>query len=457
MSEEVKNDFTQGSVKSCIIKMAIPMTTAQLVNVLYSVVDRIYIGHIPGVGSMALTGLGLCTPVITIIAAFSMLVGSGGGPLCSIARGRKDYGYAEKILGNAFSLCLIFGAFLTVGVLCFLKPLLYLFGASDNTFPYAVSYARIYAMGTVFVMISLGMNFYINAQGFAKTGMLTVTIGAVLNIILDPILIFVFNMGIQGAAIATIFSQFCSAMWVLLFLRGSRAEIRLKAAGMKLDGHVVADLLGLGVTGFVMQCTNGLVQVVNNSQLRRYGGDVYVGAMTVIYSINQIFVMVVHGVTDGAKPVLGYNYGAGRYDRVKQGIRFFASVSAVYAIIMWTVVRLFPGQLISLFNDDPKLMEAAIHSMNIYFCGFVFMTLQSSGQSVYVALGRKKQALFFSIFRKVVIVTTLAYVLPLSLGVDGVFWAEPVSDVVGGLACFLTMYFTVYRKLGKDGPVLTKQ
>lgn len=446
-----QNNFAEGSMGKNIIRMAVPMMLASLVNVLYSIVDRMYIGHIPGEGSLALTGLGLTMPVISIITAFSALCGTGGAPLCSIARGRGDTEGAEKIMGNAFTLLIGLGAVLTVLPLLFLKPLLFLFGASEATAPYAQQYAGIYICGTEFVMIALGMNYYINAQGFAKIGMLTVTLGAVINIVLDPILIFACNMGIAGAALATVFSQFCSALWALLFLTGKKALLRLKAKNLRLERGTVKQILALGVTGFVMNVTNGLMQIAYNAQLQRYGGDLYVGAMTVVNSVREFFFMVSHGITNGSQPVLGYNYGARMYSRVRQGIRFTAVAGVIYAVMAWALIMLFPAPLIRIFNSDPELLAVGVPSMRTFFCAFAFMALMATGQSVFVGLGMPKRAVFFSTLRKVVLVIPLVYLLPglTGLGARGVFWAEPVSDVIGGVACFTTMYLTVYRPMGK--------
>lgn len=447
-----KNDFTQGAVWRVIMRMALPLMLAQLVNVLYSVVDRMYIGHIPGVGSLALTGLGLTMPVVSIVTAFASLCGTGGAPLCSIARGEGKKDYAEKIMGNTFCLLLILGVVITVLLLVLAEPILYLFGASGDTIGYAVEYLRIYIWGTVFVMISLGMNHFINSQGFARTGMFTVVIGAVLNIVLDPIFIFVLDMGIAGAALATVIAQGVSAAWALAFLLSDRAILDLKLKNMILRARLVGRILSLGVTGFVMSITNALVQIACNTQLQLFGGDTYVGAMTVINSVREISFMAAHGLTAGAQPVLGYNYGARAFSRVRRGIRFVSVASVVYALAVWILVMLIPQALTRIFNDDPALVEVCSRAMRIYFCGFCLMALQLAGQCTFVGLGKSRQAVFFSLLRKAIIVTPLVYLLPLvpALGVDGVFWSEPISDLIGGASCYLTMYFTVYRKLPEE-------
>ena len=462
----VKNDFTKGPMWQVILKMAVPMMLAQLVNVLYNVVDRMYIGHIEGVGAMALTGLGLSMPVISLITAFANLCGSGGGPLCAIARGEGDKEKAERFMGNAFTLLLIIGAVITLVLSVFLKDLLYFLGASEQTFPYAAEYLRVYLMGTLFVMISLGMNAFINAQGFAKIGMLTVVLGAVINIVLDPFFIlgpgeklfgvitmpFGLGLGIRGAAWATVIAQLCSAVWVLQFLFSKKAILDLSPHCMRLRSGTVGRILALGVTGFVMGVTNSLVQSACNVQLQRYGGDLYVGVMTVINSVKELAFLVVHGLASGAQPVLGYNYGAKQYDRVRTGIRFFCVGSLLYACTVWLLSMTIPGALIRIFNHESALLAAGIPSIRIYFCGFMFMSMQSAGQCVFVGLGKAKYAVVFSLLRKVFIVLPLVFLLPLipGMGANGVFWSEPISDLLGGGACFLTMWFTVYKKLGRE-------
>ncbi len=442
------HDFTQGSIPRNILSLALPMTAAQLINILYNIVDRMYIGRIPGEGRLALTGLGLCLPIISILIGFANLCGSGGGPLCSIHRGRGDTREAQKVMGNSFTLLLLFGLALTVLCLLFQRPILYLFGASDVTYLYASDYLSIYLLGTLFVMVGLGMNPFINAQGFGRMGMGTVALGAVVNIVLDPIFIFLLHMGVKGAALATVISQGCSAVWVLLFLTGKRTELRLRLSDLPLSRARVGRILGLGSSGFAMSLTNSLVQVLCNATLKIYGGDLYVGVMTVINSIREVISMPVSGITQGCQPVLSYNYGAGRPDRVRQGIRFTAGVTMVYSVIVWVLTLAVPGLLIRIFNDDPLLLADGIPAFRIYFATFAFMSFQFIGQSVFVSLGRSRNAVFFSLLRKAFIVAPLTLLLPwLGLGVNGVFLAEPISNVVGGLACILTMYFTVYRSL----------
>ena len=431
-----------------IIAMAVPMTVAQLINILYNVVDRMYLGRLPG--HLALTGLGLCLPIISILMGFANLCGMGGSPLCSICRGRGENEEAERIMGNSFSLLLLFGAAITVLCLIFRRPILYLFGASDVTFPYANDYLTIYILGTLFVMISLGMNPFINAQGFSRMGMITVAVGAAVNIVLDPIFIFLLDMGVRGAALATVISQGCSALWVLKFLTGKKAILKLRLSALRLQAGRVRRILSLGTSGFVMSMTNSLAQVLCNASLEAYSGDLYVGVMTVINSIREIITMPVQGITSGCQPVLGYNYGAGQYGRVRQGIRFTTVLTVGYSVVVWAVVMLLPEPLIRIFNNEADLIAAGIPAFRIYFATFFFMSFQFIGQSVFVGLGRSKNAIFFSLLRKAFIVAPLTLILPaVGFGADGVFLAEPISNVLGGLACILTMYFTVYRRLDR--------
>ena len=431
-----------------ILQMALPMTVAQLINILYNIVDRMYLGKLPG--HLSLTGLGLCLPIISILMGFANLCGMGGAPLCSIHRGKGEDGEAERILGNSFALLLLFGAGLTALGLAFRRPILYLFGASDLTFPYANDYLTIYLLGTLFVMIGLGMNPFINAQGFSRMGMMTVALGAVVNIVLDPIFIFVLDMGVRGAALATVLAQGCSALWVLKFLTGRRALLRLRWNTLRLQAARVRRILALGTSGFVMSMTNSLVQVLCNASLQHYGGDLYVGVMTVINSIREVVSMPVQGITNGCQPVLGYNYGAGEYERVRRGIRFTTVLTVGYSVAAWALVMAVPELLIRIFNDEPELIAAGIPAFRLYFAAFFCMSFQFIGQSVFVGLGRSRSAVFFSLLRKAFIVAPLTLLLPgLGMGVDGVFAAEPVSNVLGGLACLLTMYVTVYRRLGR--------
>lgn len=443
------NDFSQGSVKRNILRLAGPMTLAQLINLLYNIIDRMYIGHLPENATLALTGLGLTFPILMLVTAFSNLFGMGGAPLFSIARGRQEDDRASDIMGTTFTMLLLSGILLTVIGLLIKEPLLYLFGASDQTFPYADRYLSIYLLGSTFVMFSLGMNNFINAQGFAKKGMLTVLIGAVLNILLDPIFIFVLKMGVQGAALATVISQFVSVLWVLRFLTGNEAVIRLKKDSLKVHFPLLKEIVALGTSGFVMSFTNSAVQIVCNATLQNFGGDISVGVMTVINSIREVVSMPVNGISSASQPVLGYNYGAKEYKRVKEGIKFMSATCIIYTTLIWILLLLFPRPFIHIFNSNSKLLTLGVPAMTIYFFGFFMMSLQFSGQSTFVSLGRSKNAVFFSLFRKVIIVIPLTLILPhiAGLGVNGVFLAEPISNFIGGTACFITMMRTVWPML----------
>lgn len=445
-------DFGQGNVWSHILRLAVPMTLAQLINVLYNIVDRIYIGHIPDASTQALTGIGLTLPIITIIIAFANLFGMGGAPLFSMARGAEETDRAETIMGNSFSMLVITGLLLAAAAYLFKRPLLYLFGASDVTYPYADAYITLYLIGTLFVMVSLGMNNFINAQGFGVTGMLTVMIGAILNLILDPLFIYVFHMGVRGAALATIISQGISSVWVLYFLTKGKAIIKLTKKSLKIQLGIVKEIFVLGLSGFMMSVTNGIVQIVCNATLQKYGGDLYVGIMTVINSVREIITMPVNGLTSGSQPVISFNYGAKKYQRVKDAIKFSTAFCIVITLVMWVLLLRFPHFFIHLFNSDQNLLAEGVPAMHLYFFGIFMMAFQFAGQSTFVALGKSKNAIFFSIFRKVIIVVPLTILLPMihGLGTAGVFIAEPISNFVGGLACFTTMLITVWPTLKEE-------
>ncbi len=443
-------DFSKGSVTGNIIQVAAPMLVAQILNLMYNIVDRIYIGRIPGQGLLALGGVGLCFPFITLITAFTNLYGAGGAPLCSIERGRGHQEEAQQIMNTSFWLLVITGVLLTVLGSTFCRPVLTLFGASDTSLPYAMSYMRIYLLGTIFSMVALGMNPFINSQGFANVGMTTIFLGAVTNIVLDPLFIFVFRLGVQGAAWATVCSQILSAVFVMRFLTGSRAELRLLLRKRPaLQRKHVWDIIGLGSASFVMQCTNSLVQIACNRMLGAFGGDIYISTMTIINSVRQILDTPVLAIADGASPILSYNYGAGRYDNVKKSIRFVTLSALAYTTVVWVLVLLLPELFIGIFNNDDSLLTVAVPALHIYFFAFIFQALQYSGQTVFKSLNKKKQAIFFSLLRKVVIVVPLTFLLPYlgKLGANGVFIAEPISNFLGGSACFLAMLLMVFPEL----------
>ena len=444
----MKNDFSKGPVWRNIVSQAIPLTVAQLVQLLYNIVDRIYLGHMGDGQNMALTGVGLTFPVITLIMAFTCLFGMGGTPLFSIARGAKEDDKADEIMGNVFALLVCTSVVLLAICYIFRKPILYLFGASDASYVYANQYLQIYLLGTPFVMMTTGMNGFINAQGFPKVGMKTTLLGAILNLILDPIFIFGLDMGVRGAALATILSQIVSACWVLRFLTGKKALHNLKRKNIKIDKELTGQIVGLGMSGFIMQGTNCLVQVVCNSTLQIYGGDLYVGIMTVLNSVREVLQLPVSGLTQGAQPVMGYNYGAKENQRVKAAIKFTTFVGMTYTFLAWIFVMLVPKFLFGIFTSDAEIIAKGPEALNIYFFGFFFMSFQFSGQIAFQALGFAKKAIFFSLLRKAFIVAPLVLVLPMvGFGVNGVFLAEPISNAIGGLACFITMWFTLYKKL----------
>ncbi len=446
--KKTKNDFSQGSVPRLIWRLAVPMIVAQVVNALYSIVDRVYIGHMAGVGQLALTGIGLCFPITMTVAAFSALIGYGGAPLSSILRGRKDEEGAERVLGNSVSALCVLG--ILIPLVCFFlrRPVLYLFGASDATFPYADHYITIYLTGSLPVMLTLGLNAFINAQGFTRDGMVTVGIGAVLNLALDPLFIFAFHMGIAGAAVATVISQAVSCLWVLRFLLGKKNLIRLHRECLRPDWPLLGKICALGMSSFIMQITESAISAVFNANLAKFGGDIYVTTMTVGTSINQIYFMVIQGFGQGAQPVTGYNYGAGRYDRVRQGFRFLAVVCLIYATVFWGLLQLFMPQIIGLFNSDAALLETAVPMLRIYFLLTFLFALQNASQSTFVALGEAKKATFFALFRKVLLLIPLIIALPrLGFGVTGIFAAEPIADTVSAVTCFMTFLLTSYRGL----------
>lgn len=458
MTEKIKDqktDFSQGPIWKCIVAQAVPLTIAQLVQLLYNVVDRIYIGHMEEGGSLALTGIGLTFPLVTLIMAFTALFGVGGVPLFSMERGAGNEEKAGKILGNSFALLMLSAMVLMVGCFAFRRPILFAFGASEESYLYADAYLKIYLFGTFFSMTTTGLNGYINAQGFPKIGMLSTIIGAVSNIILDPIFIFGLKMGISGAALATIISQGISAIWVVRFLMGKRIIVPLKMENVRIKKEITGSIFRLGMSNFIMQGTNCLVQVVCNSTLQIYGGDVYVGIMTVANSVREIFMLPVSGIISGAQPVISFNYGAKAYGRVKEGIRFNTLIGCVYTMFAWFLVIMFPGFWFQIFSDDTQMLGPGTMALKIYFFGFVFMALQFAGQSAFQALGDAKHAIFFSLLRKAIIVAPLTILLPMmGFGVNGVFLAEPISNMIGGTASYVTMRLTIYRKLGNDSASL---
>ena len=444
-----KGDFSRGKVSGNILRLGLPMMLAELVHVLYSIVDRMYIGRMPGDGTIALTGLGVCFPLITLIGAFANLCSTGGATLATIARGENCDDKAERITGTAFTMLLIIGVFLSVVLYAAAPGILRLLGGDDETLPSALAYFRIYVLGTVPVLISLGMNPFINAQGFPRTGMVTVIIGAALNIVLDYLMIYTFHMGIAGAALATVVSQTVSAVWVLAFLRSRHAPLRLRR--LLIDRAQLRSIVKLGLTGFTFRVTNSLTQALVNIMLKAWGGaasTLYIGAMSLINSIREIISLPNGGVVAGGQSVMSYNYGAKQYRRVAECIRFIFLCGLFVNIAMWALIMFAPRLVISLFTTDGELIGKTVECARIYFGAFPFMALQQTGQTTFVALNRPKQALIFSMLRKVVLVAPLTLLLPgAGLGVNGVFWAELISQVTGASLCFITMYMLIWREM----------
>ena len=444
-------DYGHGSIFRAMILSAGPMMAAQVLSLLYNIVDRMYIARIPQTGTLALGSIGLCFPILTILTAFASLYGSGGGPLSAIACGRGDLKEARTIQNTSFALIVLTGlALMAIGEL-FCLPILQAFGATPGNIGYATGYLRIVLLGTVFSMLASGMNPFLNAQGFPAAGMMTVLIGAVLNIILDPVFIFVFGWGIEGAAWATVLSQIVSALFIFWFLLRKKAVLKLEPLGCfrSIRLNRIKRITSLGFAGFIMQITNSLVQSVSNTILGQTGGDLYISVMTIVSSVRQILDTPIFGLTDGTSPIISFNYGAGKPDRVRSTIRLMTLISIAYTCIIWLLILLHPQFFISLFNDDASLTRLAIPALKAYFFAFLFQAFQYSGQTVFKSLGKRKQAIFFSLFRKVILVVPLTFLLPHYFGVMGVFQAEPTSNFVGGSACFLTMLATVGKDLKK--------
>ncbi|MEE3468232.1 MAG: MATE family efflux transporter [Eubacterium sp.] len=444
-------DYGKGSITKNIIASAIPMLIAQLVNLLYTLVDRVFIGRIPVVGAEALGGLGLTFPVVILIMAFTNLYSGGGAPLFAIARGEKNPRKASQILTLCFFLEVGTAILITGLGQLLAEPMMRVFGADDEALLFALPYLRIYLCGTLFCMVAIGMNPFINAQGMPAFGMFSVVIGAILNLVLDPIFIFPMGMGIRGAAVATVISQAVSAIVVLCILRRRRMPIRLifRVHGRSL--RQIWSILTLGLAAFVMQFTNALVSLVCNAVLARTGGNLYVSVMTVITSLRQIFETPILAICEGSSPAISYNYGAEAYDRVRRSIRVMSYLSLGYTAVIWALLMLFPTAFVGIISDDPDILHQTVGATRIYFCAFLFMTLQYIGQTSYKALNQRARSIFFSIFRKVILVVPLTYLLPLILepSVNGVFAAEPVSNILGGSASFFTMVVFV-RKLHKE-------
>ncbi len=429
-------------VSRLLFKLALPSVVAQLVNLLYNMVDRIYIGHMAEVGSLALTGVGVCMPVIMLVSAFAALVGMGGAPQVSICMGKKDYDKAEKIMGNCFIFLICISVLLTLILYIFGERFLMVFGASENTIGFAVDYLKIYVIGTIFVQMALGMNMFITCQGFTIISMLSVIIGAAMNIVLDPILIFGLGMGVKGAALATISSQAVSAIWVICFLSGKKTGIRLKKENFKIDIKVLAPCLALGVSPFIMQSTESVLSICFNSSLLKYGGDLAVGAMTILSTVMQFSLLPLQGLSQGAQPITSYNYGAGNADRVKQSFWLLLRVCLTYSIFLWVLIMIFPSVFVKLFNSETALVEYASWAMRIYFAVSGIFGIQIACQQTFIAIGNAKTSLFLAVLRKIILLIPLIYILPnfFEDRAMAVYLAEPVADTLAVLTTSILFY-----------------
>ena len=424
--------------------LAIPSVIAQLINVLYNIIDRMYIGHIPGSGPVALTGVGLTFPIITLISAFSAFIGAGGAPLASISLGKGDRNRAEKILGNGVSVLLIFSASLTVLFMLFRRPLLYMFGASDQTIHYGVDYITIYLVGTVFVQLALGLNMFITSQGQARTAMLSVLIGAIINIILDPVFIFALHMNVQGAALATVISQAVSATWVVHFLSSEKSAIQIRRKNMVPDLSIIKSIMALGISPFIMQATESAISIVLNRGLSMYGGDLYVGSMTILQSVMQLIVIPVQGFTQGVQPIISYNFGARKFDRVKKTYRMTICFTFAVATFLCILTLFFPGLFAGIFTTDQELIALVKKVMPIFMAGIAVFGIQMGCQTTFMGLGQAKISLFIALLRKVILLIPLALILPKFFGVMGIYYAEPISDITA--ATTATILFLCVRK-----------
>ncbi|MBM6685266.1 MATE family efflux transporter [Faecalicatena contorta] len=448
MSREV--NLGEEPIGRLLMTLAVPAITSQLVNALYNMVDRMYIGHIPEIGSTALTGVGVCFPLIMIISAFASLIGMGGAPRASIYMGKKDNKTAEKIMGNCFTALIVIAVILTAAVLLFQEPLLYLFSASSDTIGYAKEYMSIYAVGTIFVQLTLGMNAFISAQGFSKISMLTVVIGAVTNIVLDPVFIFLFDMGVAGAALATILSQALSAVWAVWFLCGKKTVLRLKKENLRIRLSLLMPCVGLGVAPFVMQSTESILLLCFNSSLLKYGGDLAVGAMTILSSVMQFAMLPLQGLTQGGQPIISFNYGAGNMARVKKAFQIQTICCFTFAFVLWAAVQLVPGLFVAIFTNDAQLAELTKWALRIYMGSVLLMGIQISCQQSFIALGNSRVSAFLAIFRKIIVLIPLIYILPALLEdkVFAVFLAEPVADAIAVLTTS-TLFYREFKKLMK--------
>lgn len=433
-----------------MVSMAVPSIIAQIINILYNIVDRIYIGHIPGVGAAALTGVGITFPIITLISAFSAFVGMGGAPLAAIWMGKGDRKHAEKILGSGACLLVIFTIVLMAVFYLFQKPFLYMFGASDATIGYSLDYMSIYLLGTLFVELALGLNPFIISQGRSRIAMISIVIGAVVNIALDPLFIFVFGWGVKGAAIATVLSQAVSAAWNVNFLMGKKSSLRLSFCNIRPDFRIMGQICSLGISPFIMRATESLISIVLNRGLQMYGGDLYVGSLTIMQSVLQLFSAPLTGFTQGVQPIISYNYGAGKFDRVKKLYRSMIAVSFTISFVANMTVMCFPALYASLFTNDEELIVLVSRVMPVFLFGMLFFGLQNGIQPTFLALGQAKISLFIAMFRKVILLVPLALVLPRFFGVMGIYYAEPISDIISAATACILFALNIKKILSKE-------
>lgn len=438
-------------VGGLLFKLALPTVTAQLINMLYNIVDRIFIGHIEEIGDLALTGVGVCMPIIMIVSAFAALVSSGGAPRASIAMGEKNTESAEKILGNCFSLQIVISVILTAVLLIFNRPLLLAFGASENTIEYACDYMNIYALGTIFVQLTLGMNAFVTAQGYSKIAMLSVVIGAATNIALDPLFIYGLDMGVKGAALATVISQSLSTAWVLFFLFSKKAMIRLKAGNMKLSAKIILPCLGLGLATFMMQASESVISVCFNSSLLDYGGDIAVGAMTILSSVMQFAMLPMNGIAQGAQPILSYNFGAKNAARVKKTYRLLLISCLTYSVLLWSVIMIFPRLFPSIFTPDAALIDFTAGVIRIYFGGLIIFGAQIACQMTFVSLGKALSSVTVAVVRKFVLLLPLIYIVPqfMTDKTLGVYTAEPIADIIA-VTFTIVLFIFQFKKAMKS-------
>ncbi|MEN8076335.1 MATE family efflux transporter [Clostridioides difficile] len=451
MQQNQTEELGTCGVGKLLFKLAVPAIAAQIINLLYNLVDRMYIGHIANVGKLALTGVGVCLPLIMLISAFAALVSMGGAPRASIFLGKGEHDNAEKTLGNSFTLLVILSLTLTVIFYFFAKDLLLLFGASENTIEYATSYMKIYSLGTIFVQLTLGLNAFISAQGFAKTSMMTVLIGAICNIILDPIFIFGFNMGVSGAALATIISQSLSMIWILFFLTGKKTTLKIRKKNLRLSKNIILPSIALGLAPFIMQSTESLIAICFNSSLLKYGGDIAVGAMTILTSVMQFSMLPLTGLTQGGQPIISYNYGAKNPERVKKAFKILLISCITYSFILWALAMITPKSFVLIFNNDPELVEFTSHALRIYMAVSCVFGIQIACQQSFIALGNAKTSLFLALLRKIILLIPLIYIMPLFISdkTTAVFMAEPVADFLA-VSTTSILFFVQFRKAMKE-------